>query len=443
MAVEDSEFQTELRGYKRSEVDAVINELRRELIQASKDRKTALEDLKAAADHLAALEASSGESHAPTYAGLGGRLEAVLRIAEEQSTRVIGQADIDAERMISSAKLEASNTVEQARREAERLLQDAANESANLLEGAKAQAEAITAETTEHAQRLRTEAIEEAAAIRGASATESAKLRASAKRETEAIRAEVKREISELKVVAERELNEQRSTASQLAQEIQVERASHEITLRKIQEEAALAKTNMELEIATTTAQLAHQNENQAAELSRLADQARADLDAELSARRAEAEKELLDAHQKAVELNNGFLKGAEDQLAETKTRLAALRGEHKKLIAAIEQANISGKTAAQKAAAQTIKAAEDKAADIVSAADEEATRRVAAAERRLVELRAERDSIAEYVESLRTIVGAALTVNQPPADKKIGSRQRTKQPTARAEDKRRDSAAS
>ena len=118
MAVEDSEFQTELRGYKRSEVDTVINELRRELIQASKDRQTALEELKAAADHLAALEASSGESNAPTYAGLGGRLEAVLRIAEEQSTRVIGQADIDAERMISSAKLEASTTIEQARREA-------------------------------------------------------------------------------------------------------------------------------------------------------------------------------------------------------------------------------------------------------------------------------------------------------------------------------------
>lgn len=443
MAVEDSEFQTELRGYKRSEVDTVINDLRRDLIQASKDRKNALEELKTAADQLAAVEASSGETHAPTYAGLGARLESVLRIAEEQSTRLIGQADIDAERAISAAKLEATETIEQATRESERLVQDASNEAANTLAGAQATAEAMISEATEAAERMRSGAIEEASAIRGASATEAAKLRASAKRETEALRAAVRREISELKVVAERELNQQRGEASALAQEIQMERASHEITLRKIQEEAALAKTNMEHEIATTTAKLTHQNENQAKQLSQLADQARADLDVELSARRAEAEKELLDAHQKAVELNNRFLTEADTQLAETKSRLAALRREHKKLITAIEEANISGKTAAQKAASQRIKEAKDQAAHIVSAAEEEATNRVAAAERRLVELRAERDSIAEYVESLRAIVGAAVKAQKPPAAAKIGSRQKTTPSSSRAKEKRPDSAAS
>lgn len=444
MAVEDSEFPTELRGYKRSEVDSVINELRSDLIQASKDRQTALEELKVAAEQLAALQASSGESHAPTYAGLGGRLEAVLRIAEEQSTRVIGQADIDAERIISSSKLEASQTLEQATRESERLVQDATNESANLLDGARAKAEAIISEATQEAARVREEAVEEASSIRGAVATEAAKMRASAKRETEALRSEVKREISELKVVAERELNEQRAEASRLAQEIEVERASHEITLRKIQEEAALAKTNMEHEVATTTAKLAHQNENQARELSQLAGQARADLDAELSARRAEAEKELLETHQKAVELNNRFLKEADGQLVETKSRLAALREEHKKLIAAIEEANVSGKTQAQKAAAQTLKQAEDKAAEIIGAAEEDAVSRVAAAERRLVELRAERDSIAEYVESLRAIVEGALGVNQPAArGKKANLRQKANDSNSPAEGKLPGSAAS
>jgi len=107
MAVDDSEFQTELRGYKRSEVDEIINELRTELIQASKDRQSALEELKVATETLAALQASSGEAASPTYAGLGGRLEAVLRIAEEQSTRIIGQADIDAEKLRASAQTEA------------------------------------------------------------------------------------------------------------------------------------------------------------------------------------------------------------------------------------------------------------------------------------------------------------------------------------------------
>lgn len=443
MAVEDSEFQTELRGYKRSEVDAVINDLRRDLIQASKDRKNALEELKTAAEHLAAFEAASSETHTPTYSGLGGRLEAVLRIAEEQSTRLIAEADIDAERVTSEAKAEASHTIEQGTREAERLLQDATNEATNIVDGANARAEAIVGHATEEAKQVRSTGIAEASAIRGASATEAAKLRASAKRESEALRTEVKREIAELKVVAERALNQQRSEATKLAQEIQVERASHEITLRKIQEEAALAKTSMEHEMSTTSAMLAHQNENQAKELTQLADQARADLGVELAARRAEAEKELLDNHHKAVELTNRFLKEAENQLAESKVRLTALHGEHQKLIAAIDEANRSGKTASQKAAAQTIKDAHDEAAKILSAADKEATNRVAAAERRLVELHVERNSIAEYVESLRTVVGAALAAAKPEAPKKTGSRQKTSQPSSPVEEKRQDSVAS
>ena len=440
MAVEDSEFQTELRGYKRSEVDEIISELRTELIQASKDRQSALEELKAATESLTALQASSGEAESPTYAGLGGRLEAVLRIAEEQSTRIIGQADIDAERIIASAKLDAAETLEAAAREAQRINQDATNSATNTLDGAQAKAEATVAEATAEAERVRAQTINEAAAIRGAVATESAKLRASAKRETEALRAEAMREISELKVVAERELNEARAKASTLSKEIQVERASHELTLRKIQEEAALAKTNAEHEVTETTARLAYDNENQAKELARNAEQARADLDAELSARRAEAERELLDTHQKAVELNNRFLQEAEDQLSETKDRLTGLRKEQKKIISAIEEANRTGKNSAEKAASETIAAAEARAAQIIRQAEGEATNRVAAAERRLVELRVERDTIADYIESLHAVVGKALAVTKAPRPTANGS---AKQATSRKAAKQPNSAAS
>jgi cell division septum initiation protein DivIVA len=440
MAVEDSEFQTELRGYKRSEVDNIISELRTELIQASKDRQSALEELKVATETLAALRASSGEAEVPTYAGLGGRLEAVLRIAEEQSTRIIGQADIDSERMIASAKLEASEILEAAAREAERITTDATNSVTNTLDGAQAKTETSIAEAIAEAERIRAQAIDEAAAIRGAVATESAKLRASAKRETAALRAEAMREISELKVVAAREVNEARAKGTALSKEIQVERASHELTLRKIQEEAALAKTNAEHEVAETTARLAFDNKNQAKELARIAEQARADLDAELSARRAEAERELLDTHQKAVELNNRFLQEAENQLSETKDRLAGLRKEQKKIVAAIDEANRTGKNSAEKTATETIAAAEARAALIIRQAEDEATNRVAAAERRLVELRAERDTIADYIESLRTVVGKVLAVTKAPVPARSS---RARQATTRKAAKQPDSAAS
>ena len=438
MANTEQEFTTELRGYKRSEVDEVINDLRAELIQAAKDRGNLLDELTALKEHVAAVEASTGESLSPSYSGLGSRLEAVLRIAEEQSTRIIGQADIDSERIISAAKLEAQTLVESAQREAERVSTDAANRAANTLEGAQAKAEQLISDATEEAQRLTAEAVEEASAIRGAVATEAAKMRATAKRETEAFRTEVKREISELKVVAERELNVAREQASELTKEVEAERASHELTLKKIQEEAALAKTNLEHEVAETTAKLKHENDKQVEKLAQIAEQARVDLDAELSARRAEAERELLDVHQKAVELNNRFLKEAESQLAETKSRVAALRGEHKKITAAIDEANRSGKLDAQARAAQLVADAEQRAREIIQVAEEEATSRVAAAERRLIELRSERDTIAEYVESLRTIVGAVLDA---PAPKK--ARTASKRSKPRAVEQQADSAAS
>ncbi len=248
----------------------------------------------------------------------------------------------------------------------------------------------------------------------------------------------MEREISELKVVAERELNQAREQASELTKEVEAERASHELTLKKIQEEAALAKTNLEHEVAETTAKLKHENDKQAEKLAHIAEQARFDLEAELSARRAEAERELLDAHQKAVELNNRFLKEAESQLAETKSRLGALRQEHQKITAAIDEANRSGKAQAQAESAELITQAQKQAREIVEAAEHEATSRVAAAESRLVELRAERDTIAEYVESLRAIVAGALEAPRPKKSQKSSKRSKP-----RAVEQQPDSAAS
>jgi DivIVA domain-containing protein len=438
MANTEQEFTTELRGYKRSEVDEVINDLRAELIQAAKDRGNLLNEVTTLKEHVAAIDAAGGESLSPTYSGLGSRLEAILRIAEEQSTRIIGQADIDAERMISNAKLEAQSLLEAAQREAERIALDSDNRAANTLEGSTDTAEKLRQEAEAQAKRITDEAVEEASAIRGAVATESAKMRASAKRETEALRAEGKREIAELKVVAERELNLAREQASALSKEIEAERASHELTLKKIQEEAALAQTNIQHEVAETTAKLKHDNDKQADKLARVAEQARADLEAELTARRAEAEKELLDVHQKAVDLNNRFLKEAENQLAETKSRLAALRTEHQKITEAIDEANRTGKVEAQKKANDVLAQAETRAEEIIRSAESEATGRVAAAERRLLELRSERDTIAEYVESLRTIVGAVL--DAPAPAKKVAVAKRSK---PRAVEPQQSSAAS
>jgi hypothetical protein len=131
-------------------------------------------------------------------------------------------------------------------------------------------------------------------------------------------------------------------------------------------------------------------------------------------------------------------LKEAESQLAETKSRVSALRTEHKKITEAIGTANREGKLSAQKKAQEVVAAAETKGREIMAAAEVEATNRVAAAERRLAELRSERDTIAEYVESLRAIVGAAVAAPEPA--KKAAAAKRSK---PRAVAQRQDSAAS
>ena len=417
-----SDFSTELRGYKRSEVDEALADLKSELIRASRDRATALEELTQVKAQLEELTAEVDPLGGGGYANLGGRLEAVLRIAEEQSTRVISQADIDAELIIGSAKDEAKATRQSAQSEAERLLAEAQSSATALTETSTEQAESMLAESKAEAERLVNEAIDEAASIRGAVSTETAKMRAGAKRESDALRAEVKREIAELKVVADRELTEARRQAADLQRDIEVERATHELTLRKIQEEIALQRTEMERELKASYAKIQHDNATQDERLALEASRARADLDIELKARRAEAEKELLDAHQKAVELNDRYLSEAKTQLEDTKKRLKALREEHRKTSEAIIELNNSGKADAEAKAREIVAEAEEKARTIVAEATQQADESVAAAEKRLIELRAERDTIAEYIQSLRSVVGQLKIEEKPSKPSKAKS---------------------
>jgi hypothetical protein len=208
-------------------------------------------------------------------------------------------------------------------------------------------------------------------------------------------------------------MNKARAAHDELEKDVAAERASHELAVKAMRQEAELAKTIMEKDIAETTARLSVENEKQAEVLARQASEARADIDAEISARRAEAEKELLESHQKAVVVHDRYLSEASAQLADTKARLKAVRKEHKLLTAAIEETNRSGKTAAIAEARKLVTQAKKEASAIVRQAETEAMERVAAAESRLVVLSAERDTIAQYVEGLRAVVGKVITADR------------------------------
>ena len=125
MAADDAGFSLELRGYKRDEVDQAVQQLRRELIKANTDKAETAKEVKRLTATVEDLQAELDETGSPTYAGLGMKLESTLRIAEEQSTRLISQADIDAERLRSQTHAEVLKLRTDAVAAAEKVVRDA------------------------------------------------------------------------------------------------------------------------------------------------------------------------------------------------------------------------------------------------------------------------------------------------------------------------------
>src|SRR3954471_8836558 len=85
MAADETDFGTELRGYKKDDVDKAIQELRHELLKANTEKAEAAKEAKRLQAVAEDLQAELDETGRPTYTGLGTRLENVLRVAEEQS----------------------------------------------------------------------------------------------------------------------------------------------------------------------------------------------------------------------------------------------------------------------------------------------------------------------------------------------------------------------
>ena len=124
MAAEDA-FSTELRGYKKDEVDQVVQKLRAELAAAQSDKAEQAKEMKRLQAVAEDLQAELDEVGSPTYSGLGTKLENTLRVAEEQSLRLISQADIDAERLRASVQAELAEQRAEVEAHAARVTADA------------------------------------------------------------------------------------------------------------------------------------------------------------------------------------------------------------------------------------------------------------------------------------------------------------------------------
>jgi hypothetical protein len=136
-------------------------------------------------------------------------------------------------------------------------------------------------------------------------------------------------------------------------------------------------------------------------------EQARIDLELELTARRAEAEADYLRKHQEAVAATQKYLDDANAQLSLSLTRASAARLEAETLEAAAISINQQTTAATRRKADAIIAAADAEARDILLNARHDAERQVTAAEDSLNRIRGERESVEVYLRNLRSVLNS------------------------------------
>ena len=139
-----------------------------------------------------------------------------------------------------------------------------------------------------------------------------------------------------------------------------------------------------------------------------VAEQARVDLELELTARRDEAEAEYLQKHQEAVAATQKYLDDANSQLALAISRAGTARLEAETLEAAAKSVNKTTRDEAKAQADAIVAAAEAEARVLTSEARLEAskTRREALAE--LANYQVEREAVTAYIDNLANLVNAS-----------------------------------
>ena len=353
MSAEETAFPLVMRGYERESVDDAMLDLRRELLQLSAQNAQLASELRETSNRLIAAESELNEVGAPSYAGVGAKAALILATSEEQAKRLVLEAETEAGITRKNLNEELATQRNEAKGYYDALVSEAQRRADRLINAANLEYEQAVTDGKSKAAEIIDEGIREAGAIRGSIATEVAKLRATAKREIEALRAKVDRDLAEKKLIAARENNSS----------IDYNRA-----------------------------------------LSIITEQARIDLELELTARRAEAEQTYLRKHQEAVAATQRYLDDANGQLSLAITRANAARLEAETLEAAARSINKKSTDETRLKVDAMVAAAEAEARTVVSEAHAKAEAEIREAESNLRRLEVERDAVSQYVENLKSV---------------------------------------
>jgi cell division septum initiation protein DivIVA len=357
MSDEDLKFPAALRGYARAAVDEAVLDLNRDILRLSAQNAQLVEELKQAKLEIEELSSKLDESQSPTYAGLGNQAAIILASAEDQATRLMAHAEGEKIRILGSINEEVETKKAEADSYYESLVAEADRKGQRAINVARGEANELLAKTELEAKRLIEEASREASAIRGEIATEVAKLRADTKRQTELQKAEAEKDIAEKRLLLQKQ-------------------SVREIDLEK----AALI----------------------------IGEQARIDLELELTGRRAEAEKEYLAKHQEAVHQTQKYLDDAKLQLQNAIARTNAAQLEAETIESAARSINKKTTDDARLQAETLIASAEAEARNLIAEAKAKVARELDESTAKLQQLEVERKTVGSYLEQLEKIVAAS-----------------------------------
>jgi len=356
LAAEETEFPVVMRGYDRAVVDDLIRDYRREVLNLTNLNNQLASELREAQNRLIELENTLAENQNPSYAGVGAKAAQILANAEELALRLIADAENEREGLIETAKKASEQQKSDSQEYYEQLVAEASRRADRIINSAKNDYDETMLKAKAEAERIVEEAVREAGAIRGAISTEVARMRATAKREIEVKQAEADRALAERRLIVERQIT------------------------------GPISQNLID---------------------AMLSEQARIDLDLELTGRRAEAEADYQRRYQDAVAKTQKYLDEANSQLSNALTRVAAAKLEADTLEAGAKSINKASVEQARVKAEQIIQAAELEARNIIAGTQSKVAERIAELENAERKIKHERESILVYLENLKAVIDA------------------------------------
>jgi len=354
LAAEETDFPVVMRGYDRAAVDDAIRDFRKELINITTLNNQLVSELREAQNRMISLEKDASEQKTPTYAGVGAKAAQILSSAEELALSLVADAETERSAIIDTVAQDVEQLKADGQEYHDQLVAEAQKRADRIINAAKTDYDETMAKATAEAKAIVDEAQRQAGSLRGSVSTEVARMRATAKREIEVKQSEADRQIAERKLIAERQLT---------------------------------GSIEQELKDAL------------------LSEQARIDLNLELTARRAEAEAEYQKKYQEAVAQTQKYLDDANTQLSTALIRLSTAKLEADAIETGAKSDNKMFVEMARKRADEIIANAEIEARSILASTQTKVAQRLHDLEAQERKITHEKSSILVYLENLTAVI--------------------------------------